>query len=111
MSPGGGELESAWLGCHGMPGGDRHGVADGGALQGNGAITADHGGAELGDWLVGPGFDDLHAAGNDIAGTDGCFEVPVHVQEDGPRAGKAFRYDRVEDGAGDAALDDDLAEP
>src|SRR5919201_1284797 len=95
----------------GAAGGDRHGVADGGAVQGDGAVAADHGGTELGNWLVGPGFDDLHAAGDDIAGTDGCLEVPVHVQEDGARAGQALRHHGVEDGAGDAALQDDLAEP
>ena len=39
---------------------DRHGVADGGTVQGDGAVAAGHGGAQLGDWLVGPGFDDLH---------------------------------------------------
>src|SRR6476646_9341991 len=97
-----------WL--SGEPGSDRHGVADGGALQGNGAVAADHGGAELGDWFVGPGFDDLYAAGDDIAGADRCLEVPVHVQEDGPRTGKALRHHRVEDRAGNAALDHDLAE-
>jgi len=62
-------------------------------------------------WLVGPGFEDFHAAGDDVAGADGRLEVPVHVEEDGPRAGEALRRHRVEDGAGDAALDDDLAEP
>jgi hypothetical protein len=33
---------------HGVPRGERHGVADGGARQGYGAIVTDHGGAELG---------------------------------------------------------------
>jgi MFS family permease len=96
---------------HGVPGGERHGVADGGARQGYGAIVTDHGGAELGDRLVGPGFEDLHAAGNDVARADGRREVPVHVEKHGPRAGQALRDDRVEDGARDPALDDDLAEP
>jgi hypothetical protein len=75
------------------------------------AVAADDGGAELGDRLVGPGFQDLHAAGDDVAGADGCLEVPVHVQEDGARAGQGLGYHGVEDGAGDPALDDDLAEP
>jgi hypothetical protein len=95
----------------GGPGGGRHGVADGGALQGHGAIVTDHGGADLGDRLVGPGFEDLHAAGNDVARADGRREVPVHVEKHGPRAGQALRDHRVEDGAGYPALDDDLAEP
>jgi Transmembrane secretion effector len=95
----------------GVPWGDRHGVADGGALQGHGAIVTDHGGADLGDRLVGPGLEDLHAAGNDVARADGRREVPVHVEKHGPRAGQAPRDDRVEYGAGYPALDDDLAEP
>src|SRR5690242_15975587 len=49
---------------------DRHGVADGGTVEGDGAVAAGHGGAQLGDWLVGPGLDDLHPAGDDIAGAD-----------------------------------------
>jgi hypothetical protein len=93
------------------PGSERHGVADRGARQGNGAVVTDHGRAQLGDRLVGPGFEDLHAAGNDVARADRRREVPVHVHEDGPRAGQGLRYHRVEDGAGYPALNDDLAEP
>jgi len=95
----------------GVPGREAHGEADRGALQCHGAIVADHGGAELGDRLVGPGFEDLHAAGDDITRADGRREVPVHVEKHGPRAGQALRDHRVEDGAGYPALDDDLAEP
>jgi MFS family permease len=88
-----------------------HRVTDGGARQGHGAIVTDHGGAELGDRLVGPGFEDLHAAGDDVAGADGRRKVPVHVEKHGPRAGQALRDHRIEDRAGDPALDDYLAEP
>jgi hypothetical protein len=95
----------------GVPGRESQGEADRGALQGHGAIVTDHRGAELGDRLVGPGFEDLHAAGNDVTRADGRREVPVHVEKHGPRAGQALRDHRVEDGAGYPALDDDLAEP
>jgi MFS family permease len=95
----------------GVPGSERHGVTDRGARQGHGAVVTDHGGTELGDRLVGPGFEDLHPAGDDVARADGRREVPVHVEKHGPRAGQGLRDHRVEDGAGYPALDDDLAEP
>src|SRR4029077_5199339 len=68
------------------------------------------GGAELGDRFVGPGFQDFHTAGDDVAWAGGGLEVPVHVQENGARAGQGSGGYGVEDGAGDPALDDDLAE-
>jgi hypothetical protein len=36
---------------------DRHGVADGDTVQGDGAVAAGHGGTEFGDWLTSPGFE------------------------------------------------------
>src|SRR5215216_930184 len=35
------------------------------------------------------------------------MEIPIHVQEDAPRARQVLRDDRVEQAGGDAALDDD----
>src|SRR6478672_1603397 len=93
----------------GLP--ERHRVGDGGSFQHDRAVAAGHGRAKRGDRLVLPRLQDLDTTGDGVSRADRCLEVPVDVQEHGAGAGQLLGHDGVEDGAGDASLDDDLAEP
>src|SRR6185295_12055389 len=80
------------------------------APQDNRAVVACNSGAQLGDGLVGADLSDLDAACDGVARPNRCSEVPVDVEEYRAGSGQQLCGDRIEDGAGKAALNDDLAE-
>src|SRR5689334_19207054 len=89
---------------------ERDRVTDRRPLKRNDTVAAGNGRAQVGDRLVRARGGHLDLAGDHVAGTDRGRELPCDLEEDRARAGKILGDNRVQDGARDPALDDDLAE-
>jgi len=91
------------------PGGDIHRVADRCSVQDDGSVVAGDGGAQFGDRFVGACRDDFDAARDGVTAAHWCFERPVDIQEHRARPWQLLGHNGIQDGAGDAALDDDFS--
>jgi len=90
---------------------DGHRVADGGALQRNSAVVASHRGAQRSNGLIAADVDDLNPAGDRVAWTHRSSEVPIDIEKYRAWPWQLLRDHRIEDGAGNAALNDNLPKP
>lgn len=85
-----------------------HGVTHCRPFKDYSSVVAGDGGAQFGNRFVLACFGDFNASGDDVAGTDRCLEIPIDIEEHGPRARELLGDNGVQDGTGDAALNDNF---
>src|SRR5690349_18396470 len=89
---------------------ERHGIADGGSVENNGAVAPRNGCQKLCDGFVLADFGHFNSTCYRVAGPHWSAKIPIDVEKHGARARQVLGNDGVQNRAGDSSLHHDSAE-